>query len=348
MSPMEESLLLPEHLNGTLKLIGQRLGLKFPVNSWKVINGYLYMTGDYRRLWLQPAIALLPIKFLQELKPARLRWMHEVLPSYQNQIRSIRQKNINQFSNKELIELLNRAVKIEGKLMAESVYVVLFALLAELLLKFAYGALIKDNQKWHYQELLVGFPDLGIEGDMKLWEVAHSPAAVVEKKLNEWIEEYGHRIQDKDILYPTLGENQKMLDAILNLYKNSVSPAEKVGAAGEKRRQREIFANNHIKNIPGARRLFNQIKILGQDYAKVRNSRPYYYQGNANIRRILFEVADRIKWMRNKDDVFYFRAEELTTAMAGVGIERLKKLIETRKTFYRQRAEETPPLEVKE
>lgn len=345
---MEESLLLPEHISCALKLITKRLGLKFPNNSRKVINGYLYMTGNYRSLWLQPGIVVLPIKFIQEIKPARLRWVNEVLPTYQRQVRSIKEANKDRISNNELIQLLDLAVKLEGKLMAEAVYVVLFAMFAEILLKFAYGALIKDNQKWHYQELLVGFPDLGIEGDIKLWEVAHSPAAVAEKKLGEWIEKYGHRIQDKDILYPTLGENRKMLEAILNLYKNSPSPAEKVKAATEKRQQREIFAESHVKNIPGAKRLFNQIKILGQEYAKIRNSRPYYYQGNANIRRILFEATRRMRRMEDKNDVFYLRAEELSPAMEIAETEKLKKLIKIRKKIYRQQLMVSPPIEVKE
>lgn len=86
--------------------------------------------------------------------------------------------------------------------MAESVYVVLFALFAELLLKLAYSTLVNDNQKWHYRELLIGFPDLGIEGDMKLWEIARPSAAGSARKLDEWSEKYGHRIQDKDIFYP--------------------------------------------------------------------------------------------------------------------------------------------------
>lgn len=348
MSPMEASLLLSEHINGTLKLISQRLGVKFPTNSWKVINGYLYLTGDYLKLWLQPGIVLLPIRFLREVKPTRLRWTDEVLPDYQNQVKSIREKDINKLSNGGLIELLNSAVKIEGELMAESVYVVLFAIFAELLLKLAYGPLINDNQKWHYRELLIGFPDLGIEGDIKLWEIAHSSPAVAERKLDKWIEKYGHRIQDKDILYSTLGENRKMLAAILNLYKNSANPAAKVKIAGEKRRQREIFSSNHVKNILGAKWLFNKIKFLGQEYAKIRNSRPYYYQGNANIRRILFEATTRIEWMKSKNDVFYLRAEELVPAMNGTEAEKLNRLIKTRKMVCQRRLAETPPLEVGE
>lgn len=342
---MEESLLLPEHINNALKLITKRLGLKFPNNSWKVINGYLYITGNYLSLWFQPAIVLLPIRFLREVKPARLRWINEVLPDYQDQVKSIREKTLNKLSNTELIELLHKAIKIEGRLMAEAVYVLLFALFAEILLKFTYGNLINDNQKWHYRELLIGFPDLGIEGDIKLWEAAHSPVAESAEKLNAWIEKYGHRIQDKDILYPTLGENQKMLGAILHLYKNSASPAEKVKTAGEKRRQREIFASSHVKNIPDGEWMFNKIKILGQDYAKIRNSRPYYYQGNASIRRILFAVANRIKWMKTRDDVFYLRVEELVPGMNEGVTEKLKKLIRTRKTVYQRRLAEIPPLE---
>lgn len=340
--------MLPEHINGALKLIGQRLGVKFPTNSWKVINGYLYLTGNYRKLWLQPRIIVLPIKFIREVKPARLRWINEVLPDYQQQVKSVREKDISQLSSRELIEILDQAVKLEGKLMAEAVYAVLFALFAEILLRFAYGMLINDNHKWHYRELLIGFPDLGIEGDIKLWEIAHSAPAAAERKLDKWIEKYGHRIQDKDILYSTLGENRMMLESILSLYRQSPSPAERVKTAGEKRRLRETFAAEHVKNIPGARWLFNQIKLLGQDYARIRNSRPYYYQGNVNIRQILFEAAGRIGWTENKNDVFYLRAEELIPAINNAERGELEKLIKTRKTLYQHQLEETPPMEVEE
>ena len=126
VSPMEETLLLPEHINQALSLISRRLGVKFPPQekTWKVIDGYLYFTDKYWKLFLQIGIFLLPFRFFQQLPKAKYDWLNEVLPSYQKKIDDLRKINLDNYKGKELIELLKDTVKTEGKLMAESVYTV--------------------------------------------------------------------------------------------------------------------------------------------------------------------------------------------------------------------------------
>ena len=344
VSPMEESLLLPKHINQSLSLISKKLGIRFPSPAWKVISGYLYMTGKYSSVLFQPGIILLPFKFWKELPVAGRRWTRQVLPAYQKEIDKVKIMDLEKFRQDKLIEILEKISELESKLMAESVYVVLYAISSEVMVKIAYGLLVRDAEKINYHELLIGFPDAGLEADAQLWKISRLTGKNRQSKIQDWICRFGHRIQDKDILYPTLGENLEMIDNLIRIYRSATDPKQRIEAAVTRRLAREKLAAENLHSIPGVKVVFGKIKQIAQDYAKIRNSRPFYYQGNHQIRRILLALAKRISWLEDINDVFFLRLEELSPATGNVSAEILKRQVADRKSLYNERLNSPPRL----
>lgn len=341
---MEESLLLPEHINQSLSLISKRLGIKFSSPSWKVINGYLYLTGKYSSVLLQPAIIPLPFKFWKEIHIAARRWTGQVLPDYQREIGKIKTTELQKCSRDKLIETLKTTVELEGKLMAESVYVVLYAIASEVMLKIAYSLFVRDPEKINYYELLIGFPDAGLEADAELWKISRLKGKSRQSKIQDWIRRFGHRIQDKDILYPTLGENPETIENLVKIYRSAANPRQRIKAAGARRITRERFATKNLRSTPGAEVIFEKIKQVAKEYAKIRNSRPFYYYGNREIRRILFAIAAGIPWAKDRSDIFFLKFDELEAAVGAGNGKEFKQKIKERKSLYDQQFNSRPPL----
>ncbi len=316
ISPMEESLLISGYINGTLGLITKRLGIMFPENnSWRVIDSYLYFSGDYWKLYLQPSVLVFPFKFIPYFSTVKKHWVEKIIPNYQSRINEILDINIKTTKTDKLLSILREISSLEANLLAESIFVILFAVPAELFLKLMYRLFVKDRNSLNYNELLVGYPDLGIQSDSELWEVAQEKSKVIkERKLNIWIAKWGYRIQDKDILYQTLGENREMIDSLLKLYINTPNPKDRVENAKRRREQREIYAVNNLRFSFLTKGLFGKVKNLAQEYAQIRNSRPYYYMGNRIIRQILLELSKRTN-ISNPNKVFYLTMDELNKGL---------------------------------
>ena len=212
VSPIEESFFLALQIDSSANTIFQRLGLKAPKKIWKVIDGYLYFSSEYWRLFLQLGLFLLPFKIKSEVKIAKTRWLNQVIPKYNTEITKLSKTNLKNSSPKKPIEVLKQMAELEGWLFGESLFVGVVCGITELLLKFAYQLFVKDQNPQNYRELLIGFPDKGLEMDTKLWDIAQIRDTKKKQVESEkWINQYGYRIQDKDLLYPTLGENMAYL-----------------------------------------------------------------------------------------------------------------------------------------
>ncbi len=341
ISPMEETLLLPQHINSALSLITERLGIVFPKpdKTWRVIDGYLYFASALWKIIFQQAVLFLPFRFFNQLKVAKKYWLEKALPDYQMRIEKVKSIDIDNCKTDELLRLVQEQAALEGKVMAEAVYVVIFALFSEIALKIVYKYLVCDTNSLNYHDLIIGYPDKGIEGDTKLWEIAQEKNQEKCKELlNLWIKNYGHRIQDKDILYPTIGENPSAIQFFIKLYENAKNPQERVKQAIEQRLYREKFVKQNLKPLPFATAIFNRILALAQGFAQIRNSRPYLYQSNFIIRRLLLKVG--------KLDVFFLTFDELKQILEEKKMKQFEKLIKKRKSLYKARLTVTPPLEV--
>lgn len=349
ISPIEESFILPLQINGSISVLSKRLGPAIPKNCWRIIHGYLYFSDEYWRLIFQPSFLLLPLQIIRELRVARDRWLTEILPSYQLQIDKIAKAKLNSFSSLELVNLLNCTAELEGWFFSEALYVGVICGMSELLLKFTYPLLIHTPSTNHnqYRELLVGFPDKGLESDAAFWKVAQvRDKNAREKQLLEWIEQFGYRIQDKDLLYPTLGENRRLIDSYITLYQDLPDPRLRQQRAVARRRQCQEDAFAHVRFSLIMKPVFSSLVSLVQRYAQIRNSRPFYYQGNKYMRQILRELSQRIH-VREFNDVFFLKMTELEQIAGGeTSILDLDALIKERKKLYEKRLEGEPVFEV--
>lgn len=201
ISPIEQSLMLPLQIDGSINLISKRLSIKVPQRSWIIIGDYLYFSNEYWKLFLQPAILFLPFRLFQEIRVAKARWIEDVVPKYQNKIDSIKIIDLKEKSIKELLQLLKEMAELEGWFFSEALHVGFICGLTEILLKVTFNYFVKNASSDYYHNLLLGFPDKGLESDTKLWEIAQSKDSPEKlKRVEDWIEKYGHRIQDKDVL----------------------------------------------------------------------------------------------------------------------------------------------------
>ena len=345
VSPIEESFFLALQIDSSANTIFQRLGLKAPKKIWKVIDGYLYFSSEYWRLFLQPGLFLLPFKIKSEVKIAKARWLNQVIPKYNTEITKLSKTNLKNSSPKKLIEVLKQMAELEGWLFGESLFVGVVCGITELLLKFAYQLFVKDQNPQNYRELLIGFPDKGLEMDTKLWDIAQIRNTKKKQVESEkWINQYGYRIQDKDLLYPTLGENMELINSYLNLYKNIPDPRQRQKNAEKKRLARERFVR---QNNRFAKSILQTIIKQAQEYAQIRNSRPYYYQGNRIMRSILLEIAGRARFFDEKNDIFFLRIEEAELLTKNkLNKEQARSLIGSRKLEYDKQLHTEPKFEI--
>lgn len=148
------------------------------------------------------------------------RWLKDVLPKYQQQIDKIKKINLDKLSSRKLVSLLQETTQLEAWMFGESLYVGIICGYTEMKLKLAYKLFVEDKNLANYHELLIGFPDKGMQMDAKLWKVAQiKEKSNQNNELDKWIKRYGYRIQDKELIYPTLGEDKEIINSLIKLYK---------------------------------------------------------------------------------------------------------------------------------
>jgi len=345
ISPIEQSFVLVLQIDNSVNTIFQRLGLKAPKKAWKIIDGYLYLSSDYWRLFLQPGLIILPLKVKSEIKIAKNRWLNQVIPRYSTEHTKLSKTNLKSSSSEKLVDVLKQTAELEGWLFGESLFVGLICGITELLLKFTYLIFVKDQNPQNYRELLIGFSDKGLEMDTKLWDIAQTGDVNKKKdELRKWIDQYGYRIQDNDLLYPTLGEKRELIDSYLNLYQSVPNPRQRQKSSEEKRLAREKFAR---QNNRFAYSILRTIIKQAQEYAQVRNSRPYYYQGNKIMRSVLLEIAARTSFFDDNKDIFFLKIEEVEQLTKNkLNKEQARNLIGGRKLDYDNQLRAEPKFEV--
>jgi hypothetical protein len=348
VSPIEETLMLAKHMNTSINLFSQRLGLKFPKETWKVIEGYLYFSSEYWRLFLQIDFLFLPFRFLKELRVAKTRWLEKVLPAYQKQIDKVSEIDYGKLDIRDKLSLLKELADLESHFLAESIYVAMFCASIEILLKFFYALSVKKAKPGDYYELLLGFPDKGLEMDSKLWKITQvKNGDKRDKEIDEWIEKYGYRVQDKDLIFPTLGEKRNLIESYVQLYQNIPDPGLKRQFSEEKRKAREKLVERNIWNFPYLKKIVWRIIKLAQEYAKIRNSRPFYYQGNKYLRRTLVTIAKELNFFDEVNDIFFLRFSELEEIAEGrLPKTTILKSVDDRKFDYYRKMDKKPKFEI--
>lgn len=145
-----------------------------------------------------------------------------------------------------------------------------------------------------------------------------------------------------------MGEKKELVDTYLKLYKTAPDPRARQKQSEEKRLAAEEFVRKNLRKIPILGDWFLALLSRAQSYAQIRNSRPFYYQGNQIMRTVLLIIASKNGFPRNQGDIFFLRFEELEQLTdQNAQDKKLSRLIEQRKNDYSRQSEKEPRFEVK-
>jgi len=159
----------------------------------------------------------------------------------------------------------------------------------EIIFRILYPLLTKSRIP--YQHLLIGFPNKTTEADQKLWEVAHTKDLAKQRKiLTRYLDEYGSRVDDVDLMYPTLRERPAVVQEFLKLYKKIQSPEIRQLRAREIRQRSELQISAQLRIPPF---IFKRLLKRVQDAVRLREDRRFYaFEGDYYLRQMLLRLAN--------------------------------------------------------
>jgi hypothetical protein len=351
VSPLMESILyrLEPEANKVLK---DWLGVTWPHPILKNINGFAYVGIDPFLLLKQPRAFLAPIKLFQGLRTVDKEWRKEILPKYKKEMTKLKKFDFKKAPDKGLLAYLEKIMKLEAWIYVNSMYVGVHCVYSERLLRYAYKFLVKDEKWRNYNQLIRGFPNKTVEADQALWELARSIGkSSYKEKLSAFLEEYGHRVFDVDVVHPTLAEDKELLDNLVRIYSKvppSKSPGRLLEEAKKDRLKQEEFAFKNLREwIPFSRRIFEKILRFSQRYADIRESRPFYHLMAFSLsRKALLELGKRMVQLKEADDIFYLTHQEIEELVKNPKTP--KREVEEkvkRRRIVREEQKKNPPVE---
>lgn len=338
------------------KLLKVRFGLTLPKPFLKTINGYVYFRLDLLMPLKQPQIFLSPVRLLQGLKMADKGWKNEILPAYKRKMVELRQFGVKKASEKELLDYIENILKFEAWIIAHSMFLAIHCMFSERLLRFVYHLLVKDKNWRDYIQLMRGYTNKTIEADQKLWELAQAKGKTgYQKKLDSFIQEYGHRVFDVDVIHPTLAENKSLLNNLIRIYAKvpkEKRPYQLLAQAKKQRLKHEKIAFRNLRLwIPYSEKIFTKILRFSQRYAALRESRPFYHLMAFSLaRKALLELGSKIAQLEKPEDIFFLTYPEIQTLVKNpkASKKEIREKIKRRKNLREKQKKKQPPEFVKE
>jgi pyruvate,water dikinase len=189
---------------------------------------------------------------------------------------------------------------------------------------------------------LSGFPNRSVEADQELWELAEfararenlrrailgSRSSDALKALarsepdwfgrfQDWLDSYGHRVFDLDILHETMQDDPAIA---LKIIRNYIEHPTKSPASRQKLRTEERAAAVIVFQKALAKRFLTKGFIkkflsLAQKYAAIRENRPFIlHLGWPSMRKDVLALGRRLaasRVLNEPEEVFFLTAEEL-------------------------------------
>jgi len=299
LSRIEETLRIPVLIkNGAVILVSRILlpWLLFTLLVW-------WLTGGITLAALGPVIIL--ISELLVLK----RWYEKrILKQHLKNIKLIKtifkKKSL---SIKELRNDIKQAVGLAGWGLVRIAYVGLASWGWEIIFRTLYPLL--TNTQIDYRDLLIGFKNKGIETDQALWEVAQEKNKQKEK-LRKYLNEYGSRVEDIDLAYPTFRENKKAVNSMIKLYARISSPISSLNKAKKKR----IDSTKEVlKDLRMPQSIFRYLLKTVQTNVRLREDRRFYnFIADYYLRQMIISLGAKLKL--DKKEVFNKSWKELKDA----------------------------------
>lgn len=302
-SRLEETLRTPIFIRNGAVLLANRIlfpWLLFTIIVWSI-------TGDIRLAALGPIFIL-----IYELLVLKNWYEKKILKQHLKNIelvKTIAEKSKDKSIN-ELRDDIGKSVRLACWGLIRIGYVGLAAWGWEIIFRAFYPFLIK-TQQIDYRDLLVGFKNKNVEADQALWKVAQEKNEQTQKeKLEEYLENYGSKVEDIDLAFPTFRENQKAVNSFLKLYTHTTSPLSTLKKAKEKRLNKTRIV---LKRLRIPKPIFNWLLKTVQSNVRLREDRRYYhFLADFNIRQMIINLGRKLNL--NEKDVFNKSWRELKNA----------------------------------
>jgi rifampicin phosphotransferase len=340
LSPLFSTLVLPQFGSAIDSCLKEQLGLRRPAPSWLVSNGYYYIRADVA---FTPSLFLLPLRVLRQMFKVPDCWNEEVAPRHTQRINKLREFRPEEAPALRILQHFDEVCATTAQCFAWIVFSGSCAKLSELTFKKVHEFLVPASSG-SYATLLAGFENKSVEADEALWklcQIARSrpevkqiilnapPERVLEllsasessrdwlARFHSWLETYGHRIFELDILYETMSDAPEIaLQVVRNYVENPAqSPASRQQRKLEERRVAEAHFQQTVSRKFFIGAVAKKVLRLAQKYAALRESRPFYlHLGWPVMRRDVLELGRRFVRagaLNEPADVFFLTNDEL-------------------------------------
>lgn len=223
----------------------------------------------------------------------------QALPKHLKNIERVKAlfKQSKEATAKELVRIIDDSVRLSSWGLVNIAYVGLSAWGWEIIFKTLYPFI--TSSKISYQNLLVGFKNKVMESDQMLWEVAkEKDKARSKKKLEQFIDEYGSKVDDLEISKPTLREQPKVIDKLIDLYSNLDSP---ISLLKRQESNREKDTSRVLENIRISKGMFNALlKIVQKNVVLREDRRHYHFIVDYYIRMMIIGLGQKLFLSENE------------------------------------------------
>lgn len=328
LSPLFATLALPALNDASDDLLASLLGLHRPSPTWSILNGYYYT-----RVALSATISTLfiPARLWRILPDLPQKWQESVVPNHLRQIARLRDFTPEKATASAVLDHLDQALHASARCWAWIILTGAAAKLTEGLFRQGYR-LIAPQVGLSATTFLSGFPNRSTDADEGLWrvaELAREQAATSadlatrpvthdwHEALKDWVAEFGHRVFDLDFASETIQDNPALARNLVDSFaeQQTRSPLQRLEQQAAARHAAENRFRQEMERRPVAGRLLPRLLTLAQQYAAIRESRPFFlHLGWPLMRRDLLELGRRLaarKILEQPDDVFFLTAGEL-------------------------------------
>lgn len=286
---METTLRTPYVLKHAFRIFIVRFCLRFFV----FVLGVYLLTGSL----LFSLIVTISTYLVVELAILS-NWYEKILPrhlSNHKHVEALYSKR-NEYANSQLVKIIEESVKLSSWGLVYIGYVGLAAKGWEIIFKYLYHLIARTDVP--YQNLLVGFKNKAIESDQAFWKVAQISNKDKQKEaLEEYLEEYGSKVEDLEIAKPTLRERPDTINQLLNIYSDT-KPPYSVLKKSKKKRLSETEKVREQLRIP--RGMFDGVlKMVQKNVALREDRRHYHFVSDYYIRQMILLLARRLKIAEN-------------------------------------------------
>ncbi len=357
--------------------------LAMPMNFVNIsINGYVY--GSMQML--KPADSFPPpwwpdveAQFMQRLPVLMQTWENEYLPEVQAENQRIRTENYAALSLDALLAFVERTREQRKRMWDVHMQVVMPVMGVASRFAETFEQLLGKSDGEPYL-LLQGFENKSVESGKALWElsrrvlskpnvaktIAETPREEVAdavqatpdgqelwEDLQRYLADYGWRSDAFELADPAWIEDPSIPLSTLRDYLNApddADPALKEQACAEEREELLRDVLSRLEGNPG-KPIFDLMLPIAQQYLPIQENHNFYIdQMNTVLQRWpLLEVGRRLvgaRALREPEDVFYLRYDELATAVTAPSSRDWATLVEERRAERERWSRVVPPREL--